>query len=596
MKQPLRHLAICIALLPIPLVSPAQCEVFSDGFETGSYTNNWTAAGGTYTRTVTLANPASGTYAFEQAGVSTHMQGTRATFAPSQPTSVSYYVKTDASATSGGYFVIGDANTTTNFGIYFGYFSNNGNIRIVSNASAIYQQPYTVNTWYKIELRNIDWATKTYDIYINNVLGQANFPFRTQSSNDVDRIYLYNLASMTASYDEVEVGGIPLNLAFTATDITCAADSNGTLSVTPNGGTPNFTYLWSNNDTTAAISNLLPGTYSVTVTDSNGCVGTGSATVNSPAPLQSNTVASDALCNGDSTGAIDLSVSGGTIPYTYAWSNTATSEDLSSLPAGGYSVVITDANNCQWTDTASIAEPSALLLSAALTDVLCQGDSSGAIDLTPSGGTPGYSFTWNTSAVTEDLTNLTAGSYTVFVSDANGCSNGDIFTISEPSAITLGATVTANTGSNNGAIDLTPSGGTPPYTYSWSNGATTQDLNNLRDSTYTVVVTDANGCTVRDTLVVDLMVAIDPVIGGPEIALYPNPSAGHVQVIAELPAAGPARLSVHDLQGQLLHEEAAEIPNQRWELQLNLDDLAAGIYLLRVESQGQTAFRRLVRQ
>ncbi len=215
-----------------------------------------------------------------------------------------------------------------------------------------------------------------------------------------------------------------------------------------------------------------------------------------PSPTLSSTQV-NVLCNGASTGSIDLTVTGGTSPYTYAWSNSATTQDISGLVAGTYTVTVTDANSCTKTLSATITQPSALALSSTQVNVLCNGNATGSIDLTVSGGTSPYTYAWSNSATTQDISGLAAGTYTVTVTDANACTKTLSATITQPSALTLSKTqvnVLCN-GNATGSIDLTVSGGTSPYTYAWSNSATTQDISGLVAGTYTVTVTDANSCT-----------------------------------------------------------------------------------------------------
>lgn len=524
------------------------------------------------------------------------MQGTIATFPPSAAGNVSFWAKTSAANTTGTYFVIGDSGTPSNLGIFFFYFSSSGNIRAYSSSSNVFQTPYSANTWYHIELRNINYTTKTYDIWINNTLGQANFPFRSQSTVNLDRIYLYNLGSnVTSSYDEIIVGGVPVALAPTGGSVSCPTDSNGTASVNPSGGTPPYAYSWSNGGTSASISNLLPGTYYVTVTDSLGCMGMDSAIVSAPVALAATALPTDAFCNGDSSGSIDLTVSGGTAPYTFAWNNGDTNEDPMGLPAGNYSVVITDSLGCLQTDSATVTEPTTISLNPVVTNLLCNGDSTGAIDLSPSGGVPGFNYTWSTSATTEDLTGLAAGNYSVFVTDSNGCSLGDVFTITEPAALALSGTATPDNGTGNGAIDLMVSGGTAGYTYAWSNSATTEDISGLSPGTYTVTVTDANGCTSMQSFVIDLVIAVDPALVGPGVQVTPNPTQGQVKVTAGLQAPGLVRFQLSDLRGRILFQKEVDASGTSLETFIDLESLSSGVYLLGVEAAGQQTWTRVLR-
>ncbi len=287
-----------------------------------------------------------------------------------------------------------------------------------------------------------------------------------------------------------------LSLSATVTDVLCNGASTGSINLSVSGGNDPYTYLWSNGATTQDISGLQNGTYTVTVTDANGCEKTLSKTVNEPAVLSLSATVTDVLCNGASTGSINLSVSGGNDPYTYDWSNGATTQDISGLTAGTYTVTVTDANGCEKTLTKTINQPAALSLSATVTDVLCNGASTGSINLSVSGGNDPYTYEWSNGATSQDISGLTAGTYTVTVTDANGCEKTLSKTINQPAVLSLSATVTdvLCNGASTGSINLSVSGGNDPYTYLWSNGATTQDISGLQNGTYTVTVTDANGC------------------------------------------------------------------------------------------------------
>ncbi|QTN37773.1 T9SS type A sorting domain-containing protein [Cryomorphaceae bacterium] len=286
-----------------------------------------------------------------------------------------------------------------------------------------------------------------------------------------------------------------------ATDVDCFGANNGTVDVTVTGGTMPYTYNWGGGITSEDRTNLAPGTYTVIITDANGCSTTASAVVNGPAsPISVSAVVTDVLCFGDATGAIDITVTGGTPPYSFMWSNGDNTEDLSNIPAGSYTGTVTDAAGCTFSATVTVAGPaSALAASAVVTDVLCNGASTGMIDLTVTGGTAPYTYNWSNGAVTQDLMNVPAGSYTGTVTDANGCSISATIVITEPATgITVSNAVVTNVscnGGTDGAVDITVTGGTPPYSYAWSNGAISQDLSNVPAGIYSGVITDANGCT-----------------------------------------------------------------------------------------------------
>ena len=276
----------------------------------------------------------------------------------------------------------------------------------------------------------------------------------------------------------------------------CAGSPTGAIALTVSGGTAPFGYAWSNGATTQNLSGLSAGTYSVTVTDAHGCTATASATVGGPALLHATARPMDASCFDAANGSVDLSVSGGTAPYSYQWSNGATTQDLVALGAGTYAVTVTDAHGCTATASATVGQPATLTALASKTDASCTG-SLGSIDLAVGGGTAPYSFLWSNGATTQNLSGLGAGTYTVTVTDAHGCTAGCGATISQPVTMHPSVSVTAANccTSNSGSIDLTVSGGTPPFSYLWSNGATTQDLTNVPAGAYSVTITDASRCT-----------------------------------------------------------------------------------------------------
>ncbi|WP_152547384.1 MBG domain-containing protein, partial [Flavobacterium seoulense] len=197
-----------------------------------------------------------------------------------------------------------------------------------------------------------------------------------------------------------------------------------------------------------------------------------------------------------------VSPTGGTPSYTYSWAPSGgTAATATGLAAGTYTCTITDANGCQGTKSFTITQPTALNTTAgSKTDVSCNGGSNGTATVSPTGGTPGYTYSWSPSGGTAaTATGLAAGTYTVTVTDANGCQGTKSFTIAQPTALSLttggGKTDVSCNGGSNGTATVSPTGGTPSYTYSWApSGGTAATATGLAAGTYTVTVTDANGC------------------------------------------------------------------------------------------------------
>lgn len=298
------------------------------------------------------------------------------------------------------------------------------------------------------------------------------------------------------------------------TDVKCYGESTGSIALAVNGGTsivgPNpYLYNWVNSfgitvSTSQNLTAMPAGIYTVTVTDAMGCSFSITKEILQPlAPLASSFVVTNVLCFGNATGSIDLSVTGGTVPYSYTWPLGLTTQDINTLIAGTYPYVITDANLCQTSGTAIITQPAQpLAVTNVITNVNCYGESNGSIDLAVSGGTSPYTYTWENSVyelsvVSQDLIDFPAETYTYIATDNHGCTFSETLTITQPTLLTssvTGVNILCYAG-NNGLVDLTVNGGTLPYSFNWSNGATSEDLINLIAGNYSVTVTDAHNCT-----------------------------------------------------------------------------------------------------
>ncbi|HEX5002508.1 MAG TPA: gliding motility-associated C-terminal domain-containing protein, partial [Bacteroidia bacterium] len=277
---------------------------------------------------------------------------------------------------------------------------------------------------------------------------------------------------------------------------------NGSVSSYAYGGTSPYTYQWSSGQTTQVISPLSAGTYTVTIKDANLCSRSRTnVLVAQGSPIAFFDSVKQVTCNGLLNGAIYITVAGGASPITYAWNSGQTTQDLTGLGVGNYTVTVTDVNGCTATLDTSISQPANLSAATQLTNAHC-GLANGGINVNPAGGTPPYTYLWSTGQTIQNITSLTAGTYTVTVTDANLCSRVRTVTLTNtpgPSAVIDSVKNVICNGAATGAIYITPSGGTAPITYAWSNGATVQDLVNVTAGPYTVTVSDANLCTVNLT-------------------------------------------------------------------------------------------------
>ena len=311
-----------------------------------------------------------------------------------------------------------------------------------------------------------------------------------------------NGCATTASVTVANVNG-PTVTALATSNVSCFGASDGTALANASNGTAPYTYLWSNSQTDSNAINLTAGVYTVTVTDNVGCTNTETITITEPPSLAVVPAQSDLTCNGANDGSATVSVTGGTPGYTYSWTSGGAVATENNLSPGNYTCTITDTNGCVITQSFVITAPPALNLASAYTDILCNGGSTGSATVNVSGGTPGYTYAWTSGGTGATENNLPAGNYTCTVTDSNGCTITQVFTLTQPPALTVSATATnSNCLNPTGTATANPAGGTGPFSYAWSDGQTSQTANTLAAGTYTVTVTDTNGCTQTATATV----------------------------------------------------------------------------------------------
>lgn len=664
----MRKLLLLILLCPLLQWGElqAQCAIFYDGFESGTYTPTWNV-GVDLSPTVTTTNPYSGIYRLEgTGGSSTHLTGLNTSFAASTPSTISWDIQPQGGATT-NYFVAGNASVSATNCIVFAYWQGSTNtIRFVSSVTHVFNG--SIGTWYHIELRNINWSAHTFDLYVNNVLQYTSFPFRSSTQNDVSRVHLYNFTNGTGVWDNIRIGGAaPFVMSNVVTQPSCIGDTDGSIDFSITGGTPGYIYNWSTGATTQDITGLAAGTYSISVLDAGGCEDSLNITVADPDPFVFGDTIIDASCFGTPDGSIDLSPTGGTGAYTYNWSNSTTNQDLNNVAGGTYTLTITDANSCEGIDSFTVGQPAQILVGNTIVEPLCAGGNNGSataipsggagggftylwsnsstsatisnltagnyqitvtdstgcsttetiqvteptalnvigipdpndcfggsnagIDLNVSGGTPGYLYAWNTGASSQDLSGLLSGIYAVTVTDTNGCLFSATYTLNDPAPLAGSSTITNETNLGLGGIDLTVTGGTPAYGYIWNTGATTQDLTNLSAGNYSVTVTDANGCTSVFNFFVDFVIGIEDWASG-QITAFPNPFRKDFTITMEDVGTAPIQLTLTDLQGRSLWQRTALNETR---IDVNLD-LPSGVYFLHLTQEGRSKTIKLHRE
>uniref|UniRef100_UPI003BF82389 beta strand repeat-containing protein n=1 Tax=Rubrolithibacter danxiaensis TaxID=3390805 RepID=UPI003BF82389 len=296
-----------------------------------------------------------------------------------------------------------------------------------------------------------------------------------------------------------------LSVSGTTSNVTCYGGNDGAINIAVTGGTSTYAYLWNDGSTSASRTNLIAGTYTVTIQDIQGCQIVKSFTITQPAALTVSPVITNASCYGVSNGKITLTVSGGTGPYTYSWNDGITTKNRTDLAAGTYTVTIKDAIGCAKNVPIIISQPNQLSLTESHTSILCKGSTSTVV-LAASGGTGTYKFRNGTGASqTQNIFAVTAGNYTFYVTDANGCEKSVTITLTAPPAITAGAAVSSNyngsqlscNNTSDGEITITASGGTGSLSYSLDNGVyqSSNVFTGVGAGTHTISIKDANGCS-----------------------------------------------------------------------------------------------------
>jgi hypothetical protein len=420
--------------------------------------------------------------------------------------------------------------------------------------------------------------------------GTINFNWANGNSTPT----ISNVAAGQYSLTLSDVNGCPLtfnvvvpsqsNLTVSAVtqDVTCGGQSTGSIALTASQGVTPYVYSWANNlGSAATLSNIPAGTYQVTVSDATGCIVIFNDTVVELSNLAGTMNGTDVLCNSTQTGNLEISAASGVTPYTYQWIGTNnTSTYVTSVGPGTYACVVTDGLGC--TDTVvTVLAVSNIAASASASNPLCYGTNTGSVTVAGTGGQAPYTYDWAGSTVSSaTLSGLGEGAYSCVVTDAYGCSTSASATVVEPAAWTVSAAVTPAIFGTDGAIDLSVSGSTSPYTFSWDNNATTEDLTNLDGGDYIVTITDASGCTYTDTIVVGSLVGLETQ-NLEETVVYPNPNNGDMYIVG----AAVEQIALYNQLGQRIAFETISLGANAREIKVS--NVATGTYILELKGAEQ---------
>ena len=347
----------------------------------------------------------------------------------------------------------------------------------------------------------VEGGVSPYQYSIDN---GANFQSQAYFDNLIAGSYSIivkdaNDCEITSNLLDVSEPLTNITAGLTSPNLLCFGDV-GTIILSVSGGTPSYSFLWSNGAITQNLIGAGSGYYEVTIFDANDCELVENINVSSPDEIIVSEVITNLSCFEDGTGEIDISITGGITPYVLSWSNGETTSDINWLDADTYTLNLTDDNGCTDSYNYDVDQPDLLELTSIVSHVACFGESNGEIDITVTGGTSPFNFDWSNLTSNEDLQNIPVGSYDITVTDINNCSIPlTTIAVNEPTEISYTITLTDLVCNNvdEGEVSISVSGGTPAYSYSIDGGATYQSSNNfydLQSNNYDVVIQDASLC------------------------------------------------------------------------------------------------------
>ncbi len=340
-----------------------------------------------------------------------------------------------------------------------------------------------------------NWNTGDVDSLITD-LGSSKYSVIVTDANGCTQSFIRDLFEP----DKISLG-------LSVEEPSCFGLNNGSAFINVSGGTTPYQFNWNNGASGQEQQQLPPGAYKVIITDKNGCQDSISFSLEQPDSIQIQTFSENPTCHGAENGMASITIQGGVAPYTYDWSNKSMDSVALELEAGMHYVIFSDANDCQDTIVFELLQPDSIELEVIRIEPQCYGDASGAIELLPTGGTPPFSYNWNTGDTSNALSGLIAGTWEVILSDAQECNDTISILLEQPDSfsITYQAIDPSCFGFSDGQASVLVVGATPPYAYSWAHGGTDSIALDLAEGIYVLSLTDANACS--DSIAIEL---VDP--------------------------------------------------------------------------------------
>jgi len=388
----------------------------------------------------------------------------------------------------------------------------------------VYQQSFTVQIESTLELAPSPGTTNCFNGQDGtaSVIATSDFPGYSYEWNDPQQQTTEVATGLPAgSYTVVVTDGdgcvgeqtvvvtqpTVINVSTPLVDnVSCSGANDGSVVAVANGGTPGYTFNWSNGSEENSASNLAPGDYTVTVTDTNGCTREQVVTITGPEALVVDFDFLNVSCNGEADGQATANPTGGTGPFTFDWPQLGVqTQSVSNLGPGAYTVNITDANDCTISSEILIENSVELLIEPIVQDITCNGLANGTVTINVSGGNPEYTYNWNdpNAQTTQTAVNLDAGDYTVLVTDATGCEGEVSVSIIDPAPLTASVASSSDAlcfGQASGQASVNVNGGTQPYTLLYNGASQNNPTSILQAGSYTIEVVDASGCTVSTSV------------------------------------------------------------------------------------------------